>query len=145
VYLIVIFIVSICIAVWVVLLLNKPNKTQRTGQEARKGGKQFVFSSEKRFVASPKTDKPERMQPEKPKYETIKMETPAAVPSKIVQSTIQAQESLKNDTPPKTEAIIDDSSKKSDPPSNQDNLDFDHLSDLIDNFFIDDKDPNNSQ
>jgi hypothetical protein len=145
VYLIVFFIVSICIAIWVVLFLNKPNKTQRTGQEARKGGKQFVFSSEKRFVASPKTDKPERMQPEKPKSETIKMETPAAVPLKTVQSTIQAQEPLKNGSPPKTETIIDDSSKKSDPQSNPDNLDFDHLSELIDNFFIEDKNPNDSQ
>ena len=144
-YLIVFFIVSICIAIWVLLFLNKPNKTERTGREARKGEKQFIFSNDKPFVASRNASRIKSILLETPKPETIKKEAPAANPQKIVQPETQKQEPQKKEMPPKTDATINDSSKNIKPQSNQDNLDFDHLSELIDNFFGEDKNPNNSQ
>jgi hypothetical protein len=145
VYLIVFFIASICIAVWVLLFLNKPNHTERTGREARKGEKQFVFSNDKPFVASRNASRIQPIPLETPKPETIKKEAPAPNPQKTVQQEPQKQEPQKNEMLPKTDATMNDSSKNLKPQSNQDNLDFDHLSELIDNFFGEDKNPNNSQ
>jgi hypothetical protein len=144
VYLIVIFIILICVSVWVVLFLNKPNQTERTGREARKGDKQFVFSSDKPFVASRKPAKTKLVEPEKPKPEIIKNETPAAIPPKMVQPETQKQEPPIKKAPPKTEVTVTDSSKKPKPPSDPGDLDFDHLSELIDDFFSEEKNPNNS-
>jgi hypothetical protein len=140
VYLIVFFIISICIAVWVLLFLNKPNKTERTGREARKGEKQFVFSNDKPFVASRNASRIQPIPLETPKPETIKKEAPAANPQKIVQPETQKQEPQKKEMPPKTNVVLNNSSSAGDTRLNQNGLDFDHLSELIDDFFSEDKD-----
>jgi hypothetical protein len=139
VYLIVFFIISICIAVWVLLYLNKPDKTERTGREARKGEKQFVFSNDKPFVASRNASRIKSIPLETPKPETIKNEAPAAHPQKIVQPETQNQEPQKKEMPPKTNVVLNNSSSAGDPRLNQNGLDFDHLSELIDDFFSDNK------
>jgi hypothetical protein len=117
------------------LFLNKPNKTERTGHEARKGEKQFIFSNDKPFVASRNASRIKFILLETPKPETIKKEAPAANPQKIVQPETQKQE-----MPPKTNVVLNNSSSAGDPRLNQNGLDFDHLSELIDDFFSEDKD-----
>jgi hypothetical protein len=144
VYLIIFFILSICVAVWVLLFLNKPNKTETTGREARKGEKQFVFSNDKPFVASRSTSRTQPIPLETPKPETIKKVTPATNPQKIVQPETQKQESQKKETSPKTHVVLNDSSNEVGPKLNQTNLDFDHLSELIDDFFREDPGTKNS-
>jgi hypothetical protein len=143
VYLIIFFIIFICIAIWAVLFLNKPSSTEKTRREVRRSGKQFVFSEEKPFVASVKTTQPKRMQPEKPYSQIMKKEIPAAMASKITPTKIQTPGSQETEISTNKVEIIDDFSKNTPPQTHDDELDFDRLSELIDDFFSDNQDSKN--
>ncbi len=132
-YLIVILISLICITVWALLILNKPKKSEKTRQETSQGDKQFIFSSDRPYIASRNRSKPKGVDPIKPRPETQTTKPPATpnVPPFIKKS------------PPNTGATNSNSPKKTVPPADEDGLDFDHLSELIDDFFKEEKDSKN--
>jgi hypothetical protein len=140
VYLSILFILLIGIAIGLLLFFGRPRKPANSGSGPKKEEKPFVFSTDKPFVAARKTIKPEGIASETPKPKIVKKEKASPLPPKTVQPEIHKRELIKEETPLKTGAILEDSSKNLTPQSNQDSLDFDHLSDLIDDFFSNDKD-----
>ncbi len=137
-YLIVFIVIVICMAVWVVVFLNRPSSTQRTEREARRGNQQFVFSSEKRFVASLKTGKPRKTSPESHHPGTNEKTPPSAVVSKTVPQKIQKTAPINKELSAENQASGGGPGKNKSP-SSQEGLDFDHLSELIEDFFDEDK------
>jgi hypothetical protein len=138
-YIPILFILLIGIAIGLLLFFGRPRKPSSSGS-GPKEERPFVFSSDKSFVAARKTIKPVDIPSKTPKPQIVKKEKASPLPPKAVQSEIHKQELIKEEIPLKTGATEKDSPKNLSPQSNPDSLDFDHLSELIDDFFSDDKD-----
>jgi hypothetical protein len=139
VYLSILFVLLIGVAIGLMLFFGRARKPASSGSDLKKEEMPFVFSSDKPFVAAHKTIKTVDIPSETPKPQLVKKEKPSPLPPKTIQPEMQKQEPLKEETPLKADAITKGPSKSDKPQSNQDNLDFDHLSDLIDDFFSEEK------
>ena len=146
-----IIILSFCFAIGLLVFFSKLKKPATTEPQIKKEDKPFVFSSDKPFafssdkpfIFSRKYEKPETEAPKIKKPEIkpeIKIEQkPPVFSRKIEPPEIQTQKSKKEERPTKIDLKPKVASGKSKRSSKKNDIDFDHLSTLIEDFFDKDK------
>lgn len=138
VYLLIIGILLVGVAGFMLLLRGKSGKLGIKEPEIKKEEKPFVFSNDKQYVFSRKIKKQE---PPGSEIKRAEIKNPPAnkasapVAPKIVNPEIKPGKTKKETPPSKTGMHFADSSEKPKKHPKKNDIDFDHLSELIEDFF----------
>jgi hypothetical protein len=124
------------------VFFNKPKKSNPSGADSYKESKPFVFSNEQQFIASRKPDHSKTQKIETARPTVIKEYKPSTPPPKIeiAKTTKLLQKIVEKQTTATPPSIPPE---KPQPKSGSETVDFDHLEELIENFFTEGKNSKN--